>query len=55
MATALHELIEDPVLRAGLGRAGREWALREGSFTTMAKRYDALYAARGVDVGDTTY
>jgi hypothetical protein len=26
-----------------MGHAGRAWVLEQGSFTTMAARYDALY------------
>lgn len=45
MVHALTCLLGDPQRMAAMGRAGRDWVLDEGSITTMAARYDAVYAA----------
>ncbi|MGB0134686.1 glycosyltransferase [Dokdonella sp.] len=44
LANALVELLKNPARMARMGRASREWVLDEGSVTTMAARYDAVYA-----------
>ena len=36
-------LAADPAQRAAFGRAGRAWALQEGSMSRMHERYMALY------------
>lgn len=43
LADAFATLLRDPAGAAAMGCAGREWALREASIETMARRYDALY------------
>jgi glycosyltransferase involved in cell wall biosynthesis len=43
LGTRLRQMLADPLTAQGMGRAGRAWVLEEGSFTTMATRYDALY------------
>ncbi len=43
LADAFATLLRDPAGAAAMGSAGREWALREASVETMARRYDALY------------
>ena len=43
LAEAFATLLRDPAGTAAMGRAGRDWALREASIGTMAGRYDALY------------
>lgn len=43
LGEALATLLRDPVGAAAMGLAGRDWALREASVETMARRYDALY------------
>jgi glycosyltransferase involved in cell wall biosynthesis len=43
LADALAALLRDPARAAAMGRAGRDWALRDASIDTMAARYDALY------------
>lgn len=43
LADALAALLRDPARAAAMGRAGRDWALREASIDTMAARYDSLY------------
>ena len=43
LAEAISALLRDPARTAEMGRAGRDWALREASVETMAGRYDALY------------
>ena len=40
----LRQLLVEPEAARAMGQAGRAWVLEEGSFTTMATRYDALYA-----------
>ncbi|TXH77492.1 MAG: glycosyltransferase [Lysobacteraceae bacterium] len=40
---AMQALIDDPAETMRMGAASREWALREASIATMARRYDALY------------
>jgi sugar transferase (PEP-CTERM/EpsH1 system associated) len=44
LAQALFEMLAEPERARSMGQAGREWVLGQGSFTTMAARYDALYA-----------
>jgi len=45
LAAALAAMLRRPPQElVALGRAGRAWVLAEGSFATMAGRYDALYA-----------
>lgn len=46
LAKALQGLLEQPTRAQQLGRAGREWVQREGSFLHMAARYEALYAGQ---------
>jgi glycosyltransferase involved in cell wall biosynthesis len=48
LAAALTELLSSPARAMALGRAGRQWVDREGSFRTMASRYEALYRSAGV-------
>ncbi|MET0582204.1 MAG: glycosyltransferase [Pseudoxanthomonas sp.] len=43
LATALVEVLSSPDRAAAMGREGHEWVNREGSFRTMAARYEALY------------
>lgn len=43
LADGFAMLLRDPAGAAAMGSAGREWALREASVETMARRYDALY------------
>lgn len=43
LAEAFAALLRDPAGTAAMGRAGRDWALREASVVAMARRYDALY------------
>ncbi len=43
LADAFATLLRDPAGAATMGRAGRDWAMREASIETMARRYDALY------------
>ncbi len=43
LGEALATLLRDPAATAGMGRAGRDWALREASVEAMSLRYDALY------------
>ncbi|MEZ5461187.1 glycosyltransferase [Dokdonella sp.] len=50
LAEAMIDLLSDPQRMAAMGKAGRDWVLEEGSFTTMAARYDAVYA--GHQIGD---
>ncbi len=44
LAGALCRMLGEPALAARCGAAGRDWVLAEGSFATMAARYDTLYA-----------
>lgn len=44
LSQALREILEDRAGSAEMGRRGRAWALEQGSVSTMAARYDALYA-----------
>ena len=43
LAAALTGLLSSPAYAAELGQAGRRWVTHEGSFRTMADRYEALY------------
>ena len=43
LADALARLLCDPVRAEAMGRAGRDWALREASIDAMVVRYDTLY------------
>ncbi|MGN6153248.1 MAG: glycosyltransferase [Lysobacteraceae bacterium] len=46
LAEAIASLLRDPGAAAAMGRAGRDWALREASVEAMMRRYDALYEGR---------
>lgn len=48
LAAALTELLSSPAYAVELGQAGRQWVTHEGSFRTMASRYEALYRNAGV-------
>lgn len=48
LADALARLLRDPAHAEAMGRAGRDWALREASIDAMAARYDALYRGEAV-------
>ena len=52
LAAALLALLETPETAARMGRAGRDWVLAEGSFRTMALRYERLYAGQPVALGE---
>ena len=43
LAEAFAALLREPAGAIVMGRAGRDWALREASIETMARRYDVLY------------
>lgn len=43
LAVALTELLSSPAYAAAMGQVGRQWVTHEGSFRTMASRYEALY------------
>lgn len=45
LAAALVRILADPGRASRMGRAGRDWVLREGSLQTMAERYLRLYSA----------
>ena len=44
LADALLDMLADPGGTQAMGKAGRDWALSEASFRTMAGRYERLYA-----------
>ena len=44
LASAICGLLRDPQRSAAYGKAGRDWVLAEGSFRTMADRYETIYA-----------
>lgn len=44
MAAAINRLLDDDRLRRQMAASARAWALRELSWSTMADRYDDLYA-----------
>lgn len=46
LASALAEVLQDRELAERMGKAGREWIVAEGSFRTMASRYQRLYAGK---------
>jgi glycosyltransferase involved in cell wall biosynthesis len=43
LASAMLSLLRDAPRCAAFGAAGRTWVLQEGSFRTMAQRYDDVY------------
>lgn len=43
LAATILESLADPQAMADMGKAGRAWALREGSRERMAQRYEAFY------------
>ena len=43
LSRALRELLGNVDICERMGRDGRAWAMEHGSFTAMARRYDALY------------
>jgi glycosyltransferase involved in cell wall biosynthesis len=48
LSDALAAILGDPARAAAMGRAGRDWALREASIDTMAARYESLYRAEAM-------
>jgi glycosyltransferase involved in cell wall biosynthesis len=44
LATAVTRLLRDRLLAERLGDAARTWVLAQGSFQTMAERYEAIYS-----------
>ncbi len=44
LASAILDLLHDSDRLAAMGRAGRDWALLEGSVDTMADRYQQVYS-----------
>lgn len=52
LAEALRALLAMPEEATRMGQAGRDWALAEGSFRTMALRYERLYAGHPVSAGE---
>lgn len=52
LADALLALLAAPAEAARMGQAGRDWVLAEGSFRTMALRYERLYAGDPVGLGE---
>ncbi len=51
LAAALAELLSSPARAAAMGQAGRQWVTHEGSFRTMASRYETLYRNAAVRPG----
>ncbi|HZV37246.1 MAG TPA: glycosyltransferase, partial [Pseudoxanthomonas sp.] len=52
-ASALAQVMRDPGLAERMGMAGREWVVAEGSFRTMASRYQRLYAGKQASTAPT--
>ncbi len=48
LARVLGELLDDPALRARLGRQAREWIVTERTWTQNGQRYRALFERLGV-------
>jgi glycosyltransferase involved in cell wall biosynthesis len=48
LAMQAETLLDDPALRARLGRNGRDWVLRERTWAANAERYVEAYARLGV-------
>lgn len=44
LAQAMADLLRDPLRADAMGRAGRRWALAEGSLQMMLTRYERVYA-----------
>jgi len=44
LAAAMGEMLRQPERSRAMGQAAREWVLAEGSFRTMADRYDRIYS-----------
>ena len=51
LAAALAELLSSPAYAATMGQVGRQWVTQEGSFRTMASRYEVLYRNAAVRAG----
>ena len=47
LAGALRDLLASEDRARSMGRVGREWVFAEGTFRTMASRYERLYAGNG--------
>lgn len=52
LADALLAVLASPAEAARMGQAGRDWVLAEGSFRTMALRYERLYAGQSVGAAE---
>lgn len=50
LADALLSMLADADSALAMGKAGRDWALSEASFRTMAGRYERLYAGAAASV-----
>ncbi|SEJ02864.1 glycosyltransferase [Frateuria terrea] len=50
LAAAMTGLLANDARARAMGRAGRDWVLRHGSFRTMAQRYSEIY---GYDPGES--
>jgi sugar transferase (PEP-CTERM/EpsH1 system associated) len=44
LAAAMGDMLRQPERSRAMGQAAREWVLAEGSFRTMADRYDRIYS-----------
>ena len=52
LAEALQAVLAAPEAAERMGQAGRDWVLAEGSFRTMALRYERLYAGHSVSADE---
>lgn len=53
LASALGQVVQDSGLGERMGKAGREWVAAEGSFRTMASRYERLYEGKHASAAPT--